>query len=254
MDNKLNFINDPLETPENVTHKTFFSELIKHEIGYNIYLPYDYTEYSKNYSVLYHLHGWKGNESSDIWNLEKIYRNKDFITVFVNGTSGYLDEEVPMESIIITELIPFIDKNYRTNATRENRLISGFSMGGAGAFYYAVKYFQLFGSVIAYAGTYHHFFHKGSRTVGEPIEKANDLFEIELKYIKEEGIFNLIMQNIENIRNYLNIKIIVGKNDVLLCDNEILHLFLNSLNIPHEYRIIEEIDHELGKIIERISG
>jgi enterochelin esterase family protein len=32
---------------------------------------------------------------------------------------------------IITDLIPFIDKSYRTTANRENRAIAGLSMGGA---------------------------------------------------------------------------------------------------------------------------
>jgi enterochelin esterase-like enzyme len=253
MENKLNFINIPTETPKNVTHKTFFySNLIKKEIGYNIYLPCDYENNLKRYPILYHLHGWEGNESSDIWTLENTYQDRDIITVFVNGTPGYLDMELPMESIIITELIPYIDEKYRTDINRESRSISGFSMGGAGAFYYAIKYLQLFGSVIAYAGTYHHFFHSDYKGVGEPAESVIGIYEkmmSEDKYFEKDSILYMIKQNAPNIRDNIKIKIHIGNKDILYCDNEILHLFLNSYNIPHEYKIFDGIEHELGKIL-----
>ncbi|MHB8062859.1 MAG: alpha/beta hydrolase, partial [Ruminiclostridium sp.] len=194
----MNFINPPAESPQYVTHRTFYSKLVDHEVGFNIYLPPDYEHGVKRYPVAYHLHGYTGNESSDIWTLEKVYKSRDTITVFANGTSsdnGYLDNELPIESIIITELIPSIDAQYRTVAIREGRSISGFSMGGAGAFYYAVKYPEIFGSVTAYAGTYHHFYHKGSHTVGVAPEKAAELYENmmrEERYLENDGILYLV--------------------------------------------------------------
>ncbi len=35
----MNFVNPPAESPQHVTHKTFYSQVLNHEIGYNIYLP-----------------------------------------------------------------------------------------------------------------------------------------------------------------------------------------------------------------------
>ena len=84
---------------------------------------------------------------------------------------NYFDALLQIESIIIKEVIPHIDGQYRTDATGENRMLSGFSMGGNMAFYYAVKHPELFGSVTSYAGTYHHLYHKGYRTVGVAPEK-----------------------------------------------------------------------------------
>ena len=69
----MNFINPPTESPENVIHKTFYSHILNHDIGYNIYLPPDYNESGKRYPVVYHIHGWKGNESSEIKPLEKVW-------------------------------------------------------------------------------------------------------------------------------------------------------------------------------------
>lgn len=47
----------------------------------------------------------------------------------------------------------------------------------------------------------------------------------------------------------LRIDIHIGTADILFCDNDILHLYLESLNIQHEYRKFEGIDHTLEKIL-----
>ena len=64
-------------------------------------------------------------------------------------------------------------------------------MGGAGAFYYAVKYPELFSSVTAYAGTYHHFYHEDF-PVGEAPEEITELYKnimSNAKYFEAKGIF-----------------------------------------------------------------
>lgn len=249
----MKYINPPAESPENVTHKTFYSRLYNHELGFNIYLPPDYDSGSEKYPSAYHFHGWTGDESSEIWTMENICKNRRAITVFPNSSPVIEDlENLPVESMILNELIPYIDKNYRTDASREGRSLSGFSMGGGFAFYCAVKYPDLFSSVTAYAGTYHHYYHKGSQTVGVEPEKAAGLYESMIKEkrdFEENNILCLTRQNAEKIRGNLHINLHVGTEDVLLCDNEILHLHLNSLNIPHEYRKFAGVSHELDKII-----
>jgi len=251
----MNFVNPPEEAPQNVIHKTFYSQILNHDIGYNIYLPSGYEDSSEKYPVVYHIHGWTGNESTEIWPLERVYKNRQAITVFVNAISSedkYFDSLLQIESILIDELIPHIDGHYRTDATRENRMLSGFSMGGNMAFYYAVKHPELFGSVTPYAGTYHHLYHKEYRTVGVAPEKAIVLYEEMLReewYLEENNILCLVRQNADKIRGSLKIDIHIGTADILFCDNEIMHLYLDSLNIPHKYRIFEGIGHELDKIL-----
>ena len=264
----MNFINPPNKLPQNITHKTFYSQLFNHEVGYNIYLPgridsilpTGYEDSNEKYPVAYHLHGWTGNESSEIWPMEKLYKNRQVITVFPNNSPVIEDfENLPVERMIIDEFIPYIESNYKTDATREGRSISGFSMGGGMAFCYAVKYPELFSSVTAYAGTYHHYYHKGSRTVGEPPEKAAELYKDMMKeerYLEEGNILCLIRQNAEKIRGNLDINIHIGTTDVLFCDNEILRLYLDSLSIPHRYKQFYGVGHELDRIVlkERINN
>src|SRR4029453_14108563 len=74
------------------------------------------------------------------------------LVVFVNGVrnSFYCDSadgKVPVETVIVKDLIPHIDSTYRTVAKREGRIIEGFSMGGFGAAHLGLKYPKLFGTV-----------------------------------------------------------------------------------------------------------
>lgn len=57
----MNYINPPTEPPQYVTHKTFYSRVLNHEIGYNIYLPPEYKDSGEKYPVVYHIHGWVTN-------------------------------------------------------------------------------------------------------------------------------------------------------------------------------------------------
>ncbi len=250
----MNYINPPeKQPPQNITHKTFYSQLYNHEVGYNIYLPPDYKYTNEKYPVAYHLHGWTGNESSEILTMEKICCSRRAITVFPNS-SPVIEEfdNLPVEAMLTNELMPFIEREYRTTPSQENRSLSGFSMGAGMAFVYAVKHLDLFSSVMAYAGTYHHFYHKGSQTVGVLPEKAAEIYEDMLREKRdfEEGnVLCLVRQNADNMRENLKINLHIGTDDVLFCDNEILRLYLESLSIPHGYRIFNGAGHELNKIL-----
>ncbi len=248
----MQYLNPPSKAPQNVFHKTFYSNLAGHEIGFNIYLPPDYKSNSKGYPVVYHLHGWTGNESSEIWAMEKIYHSRQAITVFPNLSLPVKNlENFPVETMIIHELIPYIDSEYKTEVSREGRAISGFSMGGGMAFYYAVKYPELFSEVTAYAGTYHHYYDQGFLTVDADPGKAIEFCDliINAENPSEKNILNLLNNNADKIRDKLQIKLHIGTADVLYCDNEILHFHLDALHIPHEYRKFDGADHVLEKIL-----
>jgi len=120
------------------------------------------------------------------------------------------------------------------------------------ALYYAVKYPELFASIIAFAGTYHHYYHKEYRGVGAAPDKAAELYESmmrEERYLEKGNILTVIRQNTEEIRGKLDITMHIGSADVLFCDNEILHTYLDSLSIPHRYVVFNGAGHELAKIL-----
>lgn len=248
----LNYINPLRQRIAGVTHKTFHSNIYAHDIGYNIYLPVDYETSGDRYPVVYHIHGWMGNESTEVQPMEPVFRARNAITVFVNHAhvTGNV-WELPNAPMDIDELIPHIDSTYRTIATREGRSITGFSMGGGVAASMAFKYPELFSSVVAYAGTYHHYFSSDYSTVGEPVGLAEEIYArmMSEKKFFEGSIIQRLLENADKIRNSTKINLHVGTEDILYCDNEILHLHLNALHIPHEYRKYEGADHNLSLIL-----
>ena len=251
----IKYVNPPQETPANVYHRTFYSEIFGHEVGYNIYLPEGYEGSAERWPVEYHLHGWMGNESSDIWTMARVCRERRAITVFPNNspTIGEL-EDLPVEDVIINELIPHIDRTYRTQA--DGRSISGFSMGGGLAFMWAVKYPGLFSAVTAYAGTYHHYFNPAYSTVGVDAENAAQIYRAMVNDGKHDvgatghgNVIGLVNSHAGDIGGRLAISLHIGEKDVLYCDNEILRMHLEELGIPHEYIRYPGAEHCLSDIL-----
>mgnify|MGYP006081471969 CR=1 FL=1 len=143
--------------PAGVLQGRFKSPSMKVEVGYAIYLPPGYAEGgSEGYAVVYHLHGGRpGGELKSV-NLAAFVDRaiKDqviapTIYVFPNGgpMSWYNYPQIENgrgEDVFVKELIPHIDKTYRTIGKREGRAIEGFSQGGRGTTRIMFKYPELF--------------------------------------------------------------------------------------------------------------
>ncbi len=129
-----------------------------HEVGYVVWTPPDYaTSGDTRYPVIYFLHGMGGNEASDSAGFSsQIARGirdgsvPPVICVFPNGgRSGYRGS---VETMIVKELIPLIDKDYRTKADAKSRAVAGFSMGGAGAVRLSIMHPELFCAAGSWGG------------------------------------------------------------------------------------------------------
>jgi len=112
-----------------------------------VYTPPDYYKNDKKrYGVLYLQHGWGENEYA--WmnqgranlimdNLIAEGKIKPFIIVTTYGmtndmkfgTIGSFDIK-PFQTVLIDELIPYVDANFRTLSDRGHRAMAGLSMGG----------------------------------------------------------------------------------------------------------------------------
>ncbi|MEU3642750.1 alpha/beta hydrolase family protein [Lentzea sp. NPDC034063] len=124
-------------------------------------LPDDYNATTKSYPVQYYLHGHPDRPDA-AWNqrvVEKATAGKDLITVQPNGSGrGWYSNWVNpgaagpqnWETFHLDQVIPFVDANLRTNATKASRAIVGHSMGGFGALHYAEHRPDLF----SYAGSF----------------------------------------------------------------------------------------------------
>ncbi len=156
--------NPPTEPHRLVSHKELASQALQRTVGYTVYLPPSYaSESERRYPVLYFLHGAGGNENADgpafagiVDRLVRAGRIPPVVCVFPNGgLSGYRNHPetgLNVETMIIEELLPLIDANYRTLAQRESRVIAGFSMGGGGALRLALSHPHLFSAASSWAG------------------------------------------------------------------------------------------------------
>ena len=122
-------------------------------------LPAAYDrEPQRRFPVVYWLHG-SGGGLSGIPPLAAHFdaaieagKTPPFLVVFVNGLINgmyvdWRDGSVPLETVIIKELVPHIDATFRTIATREGRMLDGFSLGGYGAARLGFKHPELFRAV-----------------------------------------------------------------------------------------------------------
>jgi S-formylglutathione hydrolase FrmB len=140
------------------------SKILAHPVRYCIILPPAFdADKSRQFSVLYFLHGLGDNEQSFIksgaWNLTEDLRENGQIKPFLIATpagdaSFYInskDGKVRYEDFLLQEFFPFMEKRYRVAPGRGHRAIAGISMGGYGALHLAFAHPQLFSSVGAHS-------------------------------------------------------------------------------------------------------
>lgn len=154
---------EPAPIPEGLQTIEFFSPSVGREMKFDIVLPRDYDSSDKRYPVLYLLHGYMQNYT--VWgrNLGAAFyaRNvEDLILVLPDGGNSWFvnyarsdDGQLNnWEDHIIRDLIPYVDKNFRSEARREGRALSGLSMGGFGAFALGLRHPHLFASIGSTSG------------------------------------------------------------------------------------------------------
>jgi enterochelin esterase-like enzyme len=144
-----------------ITKVWYKSDVLGFQRRVYIYTPAGYEGGTQKYPVFYLLHGAGGDE--DAWtnmgraaqimdNLVAQGKAKPMIVVMTNGNAnqaGAQNEVSPIPSTgeqgmaayqryagkfeehLVKDVVPFIEKNYRTLTGKDNRAIAGLSMGGA---------------------------------------------------------------------------------------------------------------------------
>jgi putative tributyrin esterase len=221
------------------------SKLINATLPYNVILPPDYrTSRATRYPVLYLLHGFGGHYSDWITrtNVADYAAQYRLIVVMPEGNNGWYTDSVSTltdkyESYIVKELIPDVQKRFRTIESRYGRGIAGLSMGGYGALKFGLKSPDMFvfagsmsGALAVPAWTEEDFqqlksIRDSALSVfgpqGSPTRKANDIYETAR---------NLSAARAPYI--YLD----CGTEDVLVSDNNRFAALLREKKIPHEFR------------------
>lgn len=233
----------------------FHSNLINATLPYNVILPPDYRQSkTTRYPVLYLLHGWAGHYSdwatrTNVANYAAQYR---MIIVMPEGNDSWYVDGVPIktasgerpgdkyESYLIKEVLPDVDKRYRTIQSRYGRGIAGLSMGGYGAIKFGLKYpstFAFAGSMSGAlaAATWTEDDLKSVKAVydslppvfgaaGSDVRKANDIFQI------AQGL------SASRIAAMPYFYLDSGTEDFFFEGNHRFGELLHEKKIPHEYR------------------
>lgn len=138
--------------------QTFYSEKLKQEVKYNVLLPTEYlTNSDAQYDVVYLFHGYGDNQSAWGSSLniqlisdeqERLGHVRPLIYIMPQGFNSYYcnsyDGSFDYMDMLINEIVPLIDKRFRTNAASSSRAVVGYSMGGFGALTVAMQHPEVF--------------------------------------------------------------------------------------------------------------
>ena len=192
-----------------VSEKIYFSEITKEWRRCFIYTPPNYEKDNKSkYPVLYLQHGsfedetgWASQGKANLILDNLIADNKavSMIVVMDNGyaykpedlSSGEKQNRPPsaFEEVMMNEIIPFIDDEYRTLPDRKNRAIAGLSMGANQTMRIFMNNLDKFSSYGGFSGTSNYpsadeidtsTFLNGAFNDGDAVKKKTDVFFLSL--------------------------------------------------------------------------
>jgi enterochelin esterase-like enzyme len=242
----------------------FESEAAGEKVSCYVFTPETYdTDKEGRFPVLYWLHGSGGSSPDAAAQVARRYgeamragKIPPMILVFPNGLPGgmwcdWKDGSVKLETMFISELMPHIDRTFRTVAAREGRIIEGFSMGGYGAARLGFKHPHLFSAVsLLGAGPLQAEFTETPRAgPGERDRLLNNVYGGDMAYFREQSPWQIVELNAEKLRSGLLIRQIVGDRDETLGFNREFKQHLDALGIPLTYRQLPGVPHNPNLVL-----
>ena len=153
-----------------VSEKIYFSKITNSFRRCFVYTPADYEKDAKNrYPVLYLQHGsfedetgWSAQGKANLI-LDNLIAAKKAVPMIIVMDNGYAYKPQSgetngrpasaFEEVLINEIIPMIDANFRTKANREYRAIAGLSMGANQTMRIIMNNLDKFASYGGFSGT-----------------------------------------------------------------------------------------------------
>jgi enterochelin esterase-like enzyme len=227
------------------------SKILKSERNYAVYLPDGYEQSSRSYPVLYLLHGYTDNQTGwvqfgEVQHIadKAIAAGKATPMIIImpdadTGRPGYtnsIDGKWAFEDFFFNELMPHVENTYRIRKEKRFRAVAGLSMGGGGAFLYAMRHPELFGAAAPLSAW------MGPQTAEELTDWAKrsgakfseDKAEI---YLQKNNPLHLAKTLETNALNSVRWYIDCGDDDFLYEGNSQMHVLLKGRGVNHEYRV-----------------
>lgn len=264
------WVTDPVEAA-NVEYHLFHSNAVGGDVSYHIYLPDAYEdEPDRRFPVLYWLHGsttsapvTAGIPSLRTWFHQRMSQGDipPMLIVFPNGLpfGMYCDSKdgrQPVESMLMDDLLPHIDENFRTTGLAEGRFVEGWSMGGYGAARLGLKYHDRFrGFSMLGAGPMQLDFLEDVPLL-VPLQMRKEIFETvfgsDTTYFEEQSPWRIAESVAGEIIPGTPIRQAIGMDDPVLENNRAFHFHMADLGIDHAYFEIRDAAHEPLKVIQQL--
>jgi len=231
------------------------SQIFGQPVKYTVLLPQDYKTSGKSYPVVYLLHGFGDTYTawSKAGNIQYFADNTAGVEPMIyvmpdgynsyylnnfNGTYKYMD-------MFTNELLPEIDRIYRTKKDASQRAVMGYSMGGYGALILPAKNPGVFSVSVPLSMSF--------RTDAQYIAETQNSFNVQWApifggsgvsgaarltgYFQQNSPFYFFNQN--DLGAFANLKLMLACGDdeeSLSITTGALHNLLRDKNFKHEYR------------------
>ena len=229
------------------------SQILGGERKFAVYLPPDYETSTRDYPVLYLLHGYTDDHTGWIQFGEvhhiatKAIREGQATPMIIimpdadTGTPGYtnaLSGKWNYEDFFFKELLPHVEERFRIKKNKRFRAIAGLSMGGGGSFIYALRRPDLFSSAAPLSASL------GPQSLEEM--KRYDYLGFDKtqynqkdfdRYSKRNNPLELVdqmaLEKLNSVRWYID----CGDDDYLYKANSLMHIKMRDKGVKHEFRI-----------------
>ncbi len=238
-------------------NESITSKILNNSVGYEVLLPDNYASSNDSFPVVYLLHGFGDNQSAWVGDgLIQYYADKDvsangpMIFVMPQGFNSYYvnryNGSYPYMNFFASELVPEIDRLYRTKKNPQSRAVMGYSMGGYGALILPSMHPEVFSISVPLSMSF--------RTDEQYLAETQSNFNSQwgsifggfgmtgqarlTDYFKLYSPFHFFDQN--DLSKYSGLKILMDCGDdeeSLYITNGSLHNLMRDRKIPHEYRV-----------------
>lgn len=237
--------------------QTFESQLLRTTIKYMVYLPKDYDSSKASYPVVYLLHGMGDDETGwyksgylTYYTDASAAEGTPMIYVMPQGFNSYwvnkYNGEFPYMDMLVNEMVPHIDKQFRTIKDAQHRAVMGYSMGGYGALILPAKNPDIFKTGVVLSMSYR----TDQQYMDEPQSGWDYQWGSVFGGVGSSGTNRLTAYYKEYNPLYFfknpGNKSLQGQNYFIDCGddeenlsepNGELHVLLRDLSIRHEYRV-----------------
>lgn len=240
-----------------LTNQKMKSSLLNEDVNYAVLLPEGYDTSTENYPVVYLFHGFGDSENAWYASGEIKYYSDQYqgdivpmIFVMPSAKNSYYANKYngrfPYMNMLTIEMVPEIDKLFRTKKDKKYRAAMGYSMGGYGALILPALNPNVFSVGVPLSMSF--------RTDAQYVAEPQNVFDIQWSpifggvgasgqdrltdYYKQHSPFHFFRD--QPSVNFSNLKLLIDCGDdeeSLSVTNDKLHTVLRDLNISHEYRV-----------------